>query len=263
MKALSLENLLWAAGFICNAALLLVLLARKRYRVLPWFTAWIGFGTLFTTTLFLCSRVGTNHAYAVCYWIGAVLDLILQVTVVIEMGRIVLRRSGQWVEGAKGRFTTMAITGVAIAAGLSFSVKPFAASSFDVWTVRGNLFTAILICFLFTAVVAASQQFGLGWRTLVMREGYGLTVWALTGFLVDTLHGYFGTHWHFNTLDHLNMAVYLGSLLYWSVALWLPEQQAQILPAISDKINPYTQLGKRLDYAQSGKVSSRDAAVPK
>ncbi len=247
MTLISLENLLWAAGFICNAALLLVLIVRKRYRVLPWFTAWIGFGSLFTILLFTFTRLHAHHAYFVCYWSGAVLDLVFQVAVVIEMGRIVLRRSGQWVEGAKGRFTAMAATAVAIAAGLSFAVKPFGATRFDVWTIRGNLFTAILICFLFTAVVAASQQFGLGWRTLVMREGYGLTVWALTGFLVDTLHGYFGTGWYFTTLDHISMAVYLGSLIYWSVSLWLPEQQVGPAPAGFDEIKGFTPLRNQLD----------------
>ena len=255
MSFTALDNLLWAAGFLLNAVLLCVLLLRRRYRTLPWFTAWIGFGSLFTILLFVANRLGLHRAYVVTYWSGALVDLAFQVAVVVEIGRIVLRRSGRWVEGAKGRFVAMALGGATLAAALTFAVKPLADGALSLWTMRGNLFTALLICFLFTAVVAASQQLGLGWRNFVMREGYGLTVWALTGFVVETMHGYFGSQRYFKTLDHIEMAVYLGSLTYWIVAFWLPEAAPEVIPPAQRK--QYSALQKELQFRTPGGDSVR------
>ena len=246
MSLTFLDELLWAVGFLLNAALLSVLLGKGRYRVLPWFTTWIGFGILFTVVLFAAQRFGSRHLYTICYWAGAVLDVALQIAVVIEMGRLVLKRSGRWVEGAKGRFLVMAACGTALAAALAWAVKPYAPTALDLWTIRGNLFTAMLICLLFTAVVAASQQFGLGWRTHVMQEGYGLTVWALTGFIVETLHGYFGAVRHFSSLEHTRMMVWFGSLLYWTVLFWLPESSRSSPTPVQKK--QYRGLQKELQF---------------
>ena len=261
MTLTALDKLLWLAGAILNGALLFVLLYRGRYRVLPWFTTWIAFGSLFTLTLFTVNELGSRHAYAACYWSGAVLDLLFQVAVVVEMGRIVLRRSGRWVEGAKGRFTALACAGAALAALLAWSVKPSATNRFDVLAIRGNLFTAVLICLLFTAVIAASQHFGLGWRSHVMREGYGLTIWALTGFAVETLHGYFGSTRHFYGLEQIRNIVYAGSLLYWLIALWIPERQPRL--QTPDERKQCEALGKELEFASSGIASPADRAVRK
>ena len=260
MALTTLDKLLWATDAVLNLALFVVLLYRRRYRVLPWFTAWIAFGSLFTLVLFVALRFGSQHLYALCYWSGAVLDLLFQIAVVIEMGRIVLRRSGRWVEGAKGRFAAMALIGTAVAAVLAWSVKPAATDRFDVLAIRGNLFTAVLICILFTAVIAASQHFGLGWRTYVMREGYGLTIWALTGFAVEALHGYFGSVRHFHALEHLRNFVYDGALLYWAIALWVPERQPRTRTPAERK--QYQTLRNEVEFAQSGS-SPTDRAVRK
>ena len=213
MSLTTLDGLLWAAGFLLNAALLLVLLLRRRFRTLPWFTAWMSFDVLFSGILFGLERANLHHAYTLTYWSGAVIDLVFQVAVVVEIGRAVLRRNGRWVERAGRRFALMGAGSAVLAAAAAFSVHPAARSALSLWTMRGTLFTAVLICLLFTAVIAASQQFGLGWRSYAMREGYGLTIWALTSFVTETLHGFFGSDRYFKTLDYIEMVVWMGALL--------------------------------------------------
>ncbi len=219
-----LDALLWAAGFICNAALLSVLIYKRRYGTIPWFTAWISFGIVYTITLFVAFRVGTKHVYAVLYWSGAFLDLLLQLAVVFEIATYVFRRGQCWVEGAKGRFAIMGVSAPLLAGLLAWQMTPAATSALDSWESRDSLFTTVVICILFSAVMVVSQQVGVSWRDLVLREGYGVIGMAVVAFVTDTLHAYWRTIEHFSQLENVRMVAYLGTLVYWMVIFWLPER---------------------------------------
>ena len=216
--------LLWAAGFICNAALLFVLFYKERVRTVPWFTAWISFGILYTVALFFAFRLGSKHLYAVIYWSGAFLDLLLQLSVVLEIATCVFQRGGRWVEGARRRLGAVGLMGLVAAGVMAWQMTPAATSQLDASDSRASLFTTVVLCILFAAVLVVSQQVGVGWRTQVLREGYGLIAWALVAFVTDTLHAYWRTVEHFTELEHVRMVAYLGSLMYWMVVFWLPER---------------------------------------
>lgn len=217
------DTILWGAGFIANSVLLCVLLFRRRSKILPWFTAWIAFQVLYTVVLYCGFRWGPRHLYADLYWSGATIDFLLQVGLVVEVAHIVLQTSGEWAEGAKVRFYGIGLAGAVFAGSIAWWIAPAAPSSLDAWEVRGNLFTTMLICCSFTGIMSASQRLGLVWRGYVMRLGNGLIAWSFVAFATDTLHSYWGTETHFRTLDHIRQWVYLGAVLYWSVAFWLPE----------------------------------------
>ena len=241
-----LDSLLWAAGFLGNAALLFVLVYKRRYRTVPWFTTWITFGIVYTITLFAAFRVGTKHVYAVLYWSGAFLDLLLQLSVVLEIATYVFRRGDRWVEGAKGRFALMGLCAPLIAGVLAWQMKPAATSALDAWESRDSLFTTVVVCILFSAVMVVSQQVGVGWRDLVLREGYGLIAVALVAFITDTLHAYWRTIEHFSQLENLRMVAYLGTLVYWSVIFWLPERG---MTSLDPDANKYLEaLRRALEY---------------
>lgn len=215
--------LLWAAGFLCNAVLLFVLVYKARARTIPWFTGWISFGILYSIALFLAFRLGSKHLYAILYWSGAFLDLLLQLAVVLEIANYVFKRGGYWVKGARGRLVAMGLTGLIAAGILAWQMTPAATSQLDAWDSRASLFTTVVLCILFSAVMIVSEQVGVGWRTRVLQEGYGLIAWALVAFVTDTLHAYWRTAEHFSALEHVRMVAYLGSLVYWMVVFWLPE----------------------------------------
>ncbi len=254
---------LWAAGFVLNAALLSVLLYRRRYKTVPWFTLWIASGCVYTIALFLGYRFSSHHVYAIIYWSSDFVDLLLQVAVVSEIARIVLRRSGRWVEGARARIAVVGAVAPLAAFGIAVAMKPAAETALDAWEARASIFSTILICLLFTGVMAASQQLGLGWRSHIMREGYGLTVWALVAFATDTLHAYWRTMGHFTALEHIRMVAYLGSLVYWAVVFWLPEKEPTGAPITGDEIKRLKALASRLEYPQSRGASSTNGVLPK
>ncbi len=251
-------KVLWAAGFFLNTALLFVLISRRRSRAVPWFTSWIGFQVLYSVALFLAYRFSTHKMYAILYWSGAFIDLSLQIALVLEIAYSVLRRSGRWIEGARIRLILMGAIAPVIALAMAWSMRPAAATRLDAWDARASLFTTILICLLFTGVMAASQQLGLGWRSHVMREGYGLMIWVLVSFVTDTLHAYWRTAEHFSELEQVRIIFYLGSLVYWAVAFWVPERQPVALTGTENK--DLEALRRRLEYGVSRSASSTDGS---
>lgn len=241
MQVSFVAALLWAAGFLLHAALLAVLLYRRRRRLVPWFTGWIAFQLLYTAALFFAFRLGSRAAYRDVYWSCAFVEFGLQIAVVLEIAASVLKRSGRWVAGARARMAAAGSAAAALAFWLAWHITPAAQTRLDAWDARASLFTTLLICLLFTSIMAASQQLGLGWRSHVMREGYGLAVWVLVAFLTDTLHAYWRTAGSFTALEQVRMVVYLGSLVYWIIAFSIPEREQAALP--SDMLERLHSLG--------------------
>ncbi len=219
---------------------------------MPWFSTWILFGIVYTVALFIVFRLNSKEIYRFVYWTGAFLDLLLQVAVVFEIASYVFRRGDRWVEGARSRFTMMGFCAPLIAGAMAWQMTPAATSAVDAWASRANLFTTVLICVLFSAVMLVSQQVGVGWRDLVLREGYGLMGWAILSFVTDTLHAYWRTIEHFSQLEYLRMAAYLGSLVYWIVIFWLPESST--LPLTSHENKKLQMLRNALHSRKAGRV---------
>lgn len=226
--------ILWAACFLGNLALIAVLIFRGRARMVPWFTAWVGFNLLYTLALFGAYRLGTKQSYVLLYWGGAFLDLALQVGIVFEIARYVFRRGGAWVGGAKHLLLWSG--GVSVVAGvlLGLWMKPLSTSRLDAWESRVDLGATVLISLLFTAVMVLSERLGVSWRSVILREGYGVAAWSVCSFVTDTLHAYWRTAEHFTILEHLRVVFYLGALGYWLVIFWLPEP-ATLVPDAATK----------------------------
>ncbi len=248
MKLSLTATVLWAAGFVWNAALVFVLLYKRRYETVPLFTAWIVSFCGYTIVLFFAYRFGSKHVYAGLYWSTSFLDIVLQTAVVLEIAAIVLRRSGQWVEGARTRLVVMGTTGFVLAMLMTWLMKPAADTRLDAWAARGSLFTTVLVFLLFVGVVMASHQLGLGWRTYAMRESYGLVVWVTVGFTTDGLHAYWRTLGHFALLANVQIAVFQMASIYWIIAFWLPEQV--LAPMSRENIKRLEALQRRLEYKE-------------
>ena len=245
MKLSITAEILWATGFLWNVALLSVLFFKRRYRAVPVFFTWIAYGIAYTVACYFAFRLGTRHSYALTYWIGVFGDLICQVLVVQEIARHVLFKRGQWVEGAKFKLIAIAALAPVLAAVMALLMHPAASSTLDVWFAKANTFITLLICILFSGVVAASQQLGLDWKDHTMREAYGLIMWTMASFLTDTLHAYWATLGHFSALEYTRSIVFQGVSIYWAIAFWLPEKAPVALSATTiEKLN---QLRSRLD----------------
>jgi hypothetical protein len=195
------------------------------------------------------------------YWSSEFLDVLLQTAVVLEIARYIFKRSGRWVEGARVRLVLMGAVAPFVALIMAGMMKPAAETSFDAWLARASLFTTILVCLLFGAVVMSSLQLGLGLRSHVLRESYGFILWNLVAFVTDTLHAYWRTMGQFGALENVRIIVFQAALIYWSVAFWLPEPV--VAPVSLDTIRQMDDLAARLEYAQSRRASSTGGVLPK
>jgi hypothetical protein len=225
MNLSTLDNALWAAGFAANVALVLVLAGKKRWREFPVFTTWMTFDVLLTIALFGIYRLGSSHLYKDVYWLSAIVDFLLQIGVVVEMARIVLRPTGSWLRDARTRFVIFGSLGALVAAAVAFLIHPAAPTPLDAWELRGNLFASIIVCELFLAMMMSANRLGLRWGNHVMGLGRGLTAWAMVTFSVDALHGLLDSERILSTLDHVQSIVWIGAVVYWSVIFWLPEPE--------------------------------------
>jgi hypothetical protein len=222
-------RVLWAAGFCELVALVLVLIARGRWRAFPIFSAYISFQVIEAMALYGIHRFGNSYVYFWFFWICAVVDLALQIAVVFELSGIVLKPTGTWVRDARKMFFLLALAGTVVAAAVSYGVNPTVPNSLDNWIEKGNLFAAMLNAQLFVAMGLASTRLGLAWRHHVMGIATGWAVWAVVGLFAEAAYSYFGTNWRGVVLDNMRIVAYQIATIYWAINLWLPEPETRTL----------------------------------
>jgi hypothetical protein len=226
-----IDKLLWLAGFIGQACLLALLLSRKRFRVFPIFFCFIAFGPIQNVTDFVIYHYGSQTSYFWTYWLLASFDSLLQLAVVYEMAKEVLRPTGTWVRDARTFFIAAGSVGAVLAAALSFAVDPTAPTGLFAWSIRLDLFSSLLIAELVVAMSFSAQRLGLQWRSWVMGLGQGLMLWVFVSLFVATAQSYWG--WaragRYVALDHLRMCAFIGALGYWSVVFWRNEPERKPL----------------------------------
>lgn len=237
MKLLELDWVLLVLTFIGTTALLAALLVRRRWREFPVFTTFIAFETVLNPVGYVIFLYGPRGWYPEFYYSAVLIEFVLQLSLIWEIARIVLRPTGSWVLDAKKQFILWGAAGILLAAALPWLVSPPAATTLGRLEVRGNLFTSLVVCELIAVLTRTSRSLGLGWRNHVMALGNGWTAWALIAILVDGLHSYFGADRYFGTLEHVRMFAYLTALGYWTVQFWLEEPvRRPISPELSDYI---------------------------
>jgi hypothetical protein len=230
MQLSFLDRALWVAGFFGNAALFSVLLARGRWRSFPIFAALIGFQVAINEIfLYLVYRFCNPTVYAEAYWTASILDLGLQLALILEIARNVLKPTGTWVHDARKLFIFAGTIGAVVAVFTAWAVNPTAPHSLGAWIAKGNLFSIMLTCELFLAMRMASTQLGLVWRNHVMGLGLGFATWAVVALVVETAHSYFGPSWHYDALIHIRGAAYNASTVYWVIIFWLQEPKSRKL----------------------------------
>jgi hypothetical protein len=246
MHLSALDKFWWAAGFLSNLALALVLLVRGRWRQFPLLTVWFAFMTVRTITLFLLYNAHWLYAYREVYLTSLWLDFALQLGVSVEIARIVLRPTGTWVQDARARFVIAGAAGAVVAGLLAWWVSPPASTVSWVWRIRGNLFTSLVICELFVVMALTANRLGLGWRHHVMAVGQGLTAWTSIMVVTTALQSFLGTQHLYADLDYVRDFAYLSATLWIAVQLWIPEPQRQ--PISADLQEYILALHRRVEY---------------
>lgn len=229
MNLSGLDAYLWIAGFAGHSILFLVLLLRGRFGTFPVFTVFIAFQLLRSFALFEIYRSGNMRAYTLVYWTVAGVDFVLQLGVLFEIARNVLRPTGDWVKEARWMLLGLSLLGLLLAGISSAVIQPSATSlSLKALQIRGSLFTSLLTCELFLSVMFASNLVGLVWKNHVMALGQGLSIWALVAVAIDIVHGLGASH-YYTKLVQLRSFTYIAVLIYWIFAFWRNEPEKREL----------------------------------
>lgn len=237
MNLSALDWVIWGAVSFGQAILFAILIFRRRWRDFPVFTAFTGFETILNPSLYLILDLCSRSLYRRTYYAAILIEFVLELGVIWEIARIVMRPTGTWVQDAKKQFILWGAAGILLAGALPWLVTPPAANFLGRLEVRGNLFTSLVVCELIAVVTRTSKSLGLGWRNHVMALGNGWTAWAAVSILVDGLHSYFGATRYFEVLEHVRTFAYLTTLGYWLVQFWLEEPARQpISPELSNYI---------------------------
>ncbi len=249
MKFSTVDNALWAASLIGHVALVLILVWRRKLREFPVFSAFIAFSALRTILLFFVYRFGTNHQYFLAYWITGGANYLFQVGLIVEIARNVLRPTGRWVLEARKSFLIWAAVGLGIAAIMAYELGPSQSKGIELWDTRITVFTALMTCGLFLAMMTAANRLGLRWRSQVYAVGQGLFIWSLISLFGDVAHTALGWNREFVVLDYVQMFAYLAVVVFWGITFWFPEKErAELSPEIRAYL---VAAAARLEYDRS------------
>ncbi len=231
MKLSGIANLFVAATSLGNAALFAVLIVRRRWRGIPVFTAFMGFETLLNPILYALFLNRSQRLYESIYWSSVLLEFLLQLGVIGEIARIVMRPTGTWLRDARKQFILGSAAGLLLAAALAWMLTLPASNLWEALETGSSFFTSLVVCELFVVMLLTAKRLGLGLRNHVFALVIGWSCWVMVAMAVDLLHGYLGTRFYFDALDNLRKVAYLAALLYWIVQFWQDEPARQELPA--------------------------------
>jgi peptidoglycan/LPS O-acetylase OafA/YrhL len=249
MNFSTVDNALWAASLIGHVALVLILVLRRKLRQFPVFSTFIAFSALVTILLFFVHRFGTNHQYFLAYWITGGANYLFQVGLIVEIARNVLRPTGRWVLEARKSFLIWAAVGLGIAAIMAYELGPSQSKGIELWDTRITVFTALMTCGLFLAMMTAANRLGLRWRSQVYAVGQGLFIWSLISLFGDVAHTALGWNREFVVLDYVQMFAYLAVVVFWGITFWFPEKErAELSPEIRAYL---VAAAARLEYDRS------------
>lgn len=223
----------WAAIFVGQFLILLVLFARRRAKSFPLFTALIAEEAVATAVKYLVLLHFSFRAYQYCYWSLGVLDEVLQLFVLYEIAVHVFCPTGVWARDVHRTFLGLVGASVIVALLLTWLAHPAASRPIQVFIVRSNFFSAALMSELFVGTVVLSSTVGLPWKTHAARIAQGLGAYSIVCVglgIVDNFVGLsLGIHFYMQ-LSHLRSVVWMVCESYWIVTLWAEAPAPRELP---------------------------------
>jgi hypothetical protein len=227
-----LDHLFWAAGFLGNLGLLLVLCYRRQAKEFPFFTALVALGPTRTTVLYCVLHYGTERSYFNTYWLLAIIDTMLQFCIVYEISSRVFRPLDVWAPDVRSSFVWLLGLSVSVALGLSSLAGSPAQGWVPAVIYKGDLFAAALMSELLVAMMALAVSARLPWRGHAAGIAKGLGTYSLVAVLIETGHSYFGGGRElpvFAIFSDVRMAAYLCCVTYWIIDLCRDEWPGRVM----------------------------------
>lgn len=216
----TVDNSLWFAGLVAEAAILGLLLYRRVWRTLPIFCVYVAWGLVSDAGTVAALRVfggPSSHGYLITYIVLTTLDSALQIIVLIELAWSILRPLRPALS-----YRALVLVGLLIVAAGAV-IWPFAgmhglAGYSTAWRslVRVQQTTSILRVVFFLLLAGCSQLLSIGWRDRELQVASGLGFFSIVNLAVNVWNSHQGMGKEPYTLgSRVLAAAFVCSLLYW------------------------------------------------
>jgi len=209
-------------GFLLQILLLAIVIIKRRYRALPWFTI------LITQYLVQSIALGFIHAYArprsyfYAYWTGEIFAVLIRVGVLLELERATALHI-RWQDTRGPRVLGFAFSVLLVCTWLLLGNHPIHNPLVRFATQFS--FLSSFLTFVMAGQFAYNTWFmGMRMRVHAQAIGYGMMLFYASSTVVDfALLDGSGSSW--TVFQQALKPLYLFCLAAWGYALWRPEPE--------------------------------------
>jgi hypothetical protein len=231
----SLDNTLWFAGMVAEAAVLGLLLYRRVWKTFPIFCVYIVWVLLTDAANFIVHRSFLSH-YLTIYLIETAVDSALEFGVLVELAWSVLRP----IRTSLPRVTLLVVGILIVVAGAVIwpfaGIHELASWPLEVRTLVRMQQTASILRILFFLVLAGcSQLLSISWRDRELQVATGLGFYSFVSLGVAVMHSHQGLVPEYRYLNQVVVASYLLSFSYWIFSFAQKEaERREFTPAMQN-----------------------------
>ena len=227
---MSLYLILWLAGILAEAGVVILCIRGRLFRSTPIFSSYVVW-SLFIDIAFLNLQLRSSPTSKIYYWSYVpqmIMDSLFQFGVILELGWSILRP----IRTSLPKHSLLILSLLIVVAGVV--IWPVAG-----WVAPGNLppawrtlahlqqTFAVLRVILFLGLAGFSQMLSIGWRNRELQVATGLGFYSMMSLAAAFIH----THQVSNSgrflVDEFVMASYVCSLFYWIVSFAQKEEVRQ------------------------------------
>ena len=236
--------------------LALVLVRRRLYRELPWFTVYVVYVTAYTSIFFWVNSFRSQTVDFFVYWGGNVINQFIAFFVIIE----VFRNCVQGHDSVRKTGVTLLVVIAILAFIIVLSLAPFG-SQFDRNFVRSQLshdltvlqrsIRVIQLCLLI-GIFGFSSYLGLTWRNYNFGIALGYGLYASVNLVTSVAWEYLGARKMFNGVRYVTVVdglAYKLTIILWITYLWRADRGLPNQPPPSSgsaELEEYTEALKPL-----------------
>jgi hypothetical protein len=244
------DILLWILGDLGYLTLAAVLIAKKRYRKFPWFSALLASEIIQTILLMTVCAPHYQWRYFYCYWAGEVVNAILLIAVIFEVARL-FSRTLSMPESAIVRDVRMigwTIPAIVAFAVLFLKILPDLHHELANLAFKIDTICAVLMISLVGTVSMSMYFYGLRARVHAAAITYGMLVYSIGRVLVFAAVLNTADSHLWIELERCLKPVYIVALFVWSAVLWRDEPERKL----SGEMQRFVEIMNRIPAASVG-----------
>lgn len=211
---LMVDNTLWIAGLVVEAAIVGLLFYRRAWQTLPVFCAYCAWVLFSDAGNYVVQRYFVS-SYTTTYLVETIVDSTLELGILVELAWSVLRP----IRSSLPRMTLVVVAILIVVGGAM--IWPFSGmTGMAKFTpvlrnlVRLEQTVSILRVAFFLVLAGFSQLLSLGWRDRELQVATGLGFYSIVSLAAEALRSHQGWS-QFHSLHEIVVVSYFLSILYW------------------------------------------------